>query len=281
MISTPADGQGASQRPERQTSASVFNIDTLLASPGPRWTGAVSPHFRLYVERSPRSPVYAVAMRDTLERAWGAVIDLLHVPVADTSPITVFITASRTRFPRLLPADAKGFTISTPTIGDLVILVDNDSVRMKVRHEIMHVVVRRAWGSSSPFAGWVNEGLAGYADGRCQATSMIAAGRDILHRFPELTVRDVADPSMAMFTRDRANAYVLSAALVAFVWETRGRDAIRDLWQAKDPDAALRQLGVMGDSVGDATRRWREWVAQRAGRDPQVDTAVFRRNDCG
>jgi len=281
IISTPAEGQGASQRPERKTSASVFDIDTLLASPGPRWTPAVSPHFHLYVERSPRSPVYAVAMRDTLEQAWAAAIQLIHTPVSDTPPVTVFITSSRTRFPHLLPPEAKGYTISTPTVGDLVILVDNDSVRARSRHEIMHVVVRRAWGSASPFAGWVNEGLAGYADGRCQATTMIAAGRDILHYLPKVTIREVTDPVMAMFTTDRANAYVLSAALVAFVWETGGRDAVRELWRARDPNVVTRQLESAGDSSSDATRRWREWVTHRAGSDPRIDTAAFHRNDCG
>jgi len=219
-------------------------------------------------------------MLDSLERAWTSAADLIASPVTNASPVTVLVTASRTRFARLLPPTAKGVTTSLPAVGDLVVLVHNDSVRPYARHEVMHVVARRAWGHGSPFTGWVNEGLATYADGHCQGSTIMAVGRDILRQWPEVTVAEVADPSAALFSTNRARAYVLSATLVAYVWETAGRDAVRALWQAKDPRAVLGIL-TTGTGGDDPTPRWREWINQRAGSQICLDSVAFQRDDCG
>jgi len=271
---------GAPSIARAQRPAPGPSIDTLLATAGPGWTNGTSEHFRVYVERSAFSSRYLIEMLDSLERAWTSAADLIASPVTNASPVTVLVTASRTRFARLLPPTAKGVTTSLPAVGDLVVLVHNDSVRPYARHEVMHVVARRAWGHGSPFTGWVNEGLATYADGHCQGSTIMAVGRDILRQWPEVTVAEVADPSAALFSTNRARAYVLSATLVAYVWETAGRDAVRALWQAKDPRAVLGIL-TTGTGGDDPTPRWREWINQRAGSQIGLDSVAFQRDDCG
>jgi len=89
---------------------------------------------------------------------------------------------------------------------------------------------------------------------------------------------DPADTTASL--TNRARAYVLSATLVAYVWETAGRDAVRALWQAKDPRAVLGIL-TTGTGGDDPTPRWREWINQRAGSQIGLDSVAFQRDDCG
>jgi hypothetical protein len=83
-----------------------LRLDTLLASPGPAWATSHSKHFAVYVERSQHLTT-AAEMLDSLEAAWQHAVTLLEVPVPDGPRVPVLVTASRTRFSRLLGPQGK------------------------------------------------------------------------------------------------------------------------------------------------------------------------------
>lgn len=255
--------------------ASELHLDTLLASAGPSWRLGQSKHFVVYVERDNRFAIRA-EMLDSLETAWQSAVALLGAPVADGPRIPVLVTASRTRFPRLLDAQGKGLTTRMPEGGEIIILIRNDSVRAHTRHEVMHVVSQRAWGWGSPARTWLVEGLATFADGRCQTTSITAVARDLFRATPSVTAQDVAQGFVSLWRADRARAYILAGTLVGSLWEGRGREGVRRLWQGVDTLTATSRL-----DANDPTAVWHGYVMRHAATARSLDTTAFRRLGCG
>jgi hypothetical protein len=215
-------------------------------------------------------------MVDSLEAAWQSAVTLLGAPVADGPRIPVLVTASRTRFARLLEAEGKGLTTRMPGRGEIVLLVRNDSVRAYTRHEVMHVVSQRAWGWGIPGRVWLVEGLATFADGRCQTTTITAVARDLLRETPSVTAEEVAREFLSLKRVDRARAYVLAGTLVGSLWEDRGREGVRRLWQGLDTVTAAPRF-----DAGGPTAVWHGYVMRHAASAPSLDTAAFRRLGCG
>lgn len=277
LLTTGVSALGAAQ-PAAQASLrpSALALDSLLSSPGPRWRRGQSDHFVVHVERQAR--LTPARMLDSLEAAWVHAVALLGAPVAVTPRIHVLVTASRTRFPRLLTPQAKGLATWMPNGGEVIILVANDSVRALTRHEVMHLVAQRAWRPAAPSRTWLSEGLATFADGQCQGTTIMAVGRDLLQVQPALTVDHVMTHFIELWQTDRGRAYVLAGTLAGFLWESRGRAYVQRVWQGEDLMHPPGAFPVSGDAL---TREWRAHVARAAGAAPGIDPAAFGRAACG
>jgi hypothetical protein len=116
----------AAQQPSRAEWVAALNIDTMRTSVGAPWSRHQSPHFLLYTEYA---GTRATHMLDSLEAAWAHATELIGYTPTDTARITVFVTASRTRFPLLLTPKNKGVRAWLPDGRDVIVLVVNDSVR--------------------------------------------------------------------------------------------------------------------------------------------------------
>lgn len=264
-------------QPPTALKPSALALDTLLRSPGPPWITGRSAHFVVHVEGS-RHAIAPRAILDSLEAAWVNAVGMLGESPASGPAIEVLVTASRTRFPRLLSPQAKGLTTQMPNGGEVIILVANDTVRAYARHEVMHAVSQRTWRPASLGMVWLVEGFATLADGKCQGTTTIAVARDLLHDRPTLSADDVTTHFVQMWETDRGSAYVLASSFVAFILDTRGRDGVRRLWQGTD---SLRQSPLVRGQPLDLTASWRAFVDRRAGQASGIDVASFRRFACG
>jgi len=252
------------------------DLDLLRQTDGPAWRRAESPHFILFREQ-PVTGVSVSATIDSLETAWTAAVTLLGQSVAQAPRAHVFITASRTRFAAFVPPWAKGLTTRLRTGEDVILLVHNDSVRAYTRHEVMHLVASRAWGPAR--AGvWLVEGLATFADGRCQSSTVVAVGRDLLAARPELRTQDVTEKFLDLMRTERGTAYVLAGSLVDYLWTARGRDGVRRLWIGRD---TLSDNAILPGVAGELTSAWRAHVARKAGTTPGLSKATFLRAACG
>ena len=265
----------AQEQPAPQLSPATMTLDTLLRTPGPAWLTREARHFRLYRER-PVSDTEVIALLDSLEEAWRHAEMLLDAHLPDTPRTTVLVTRSRTRFAGALPHVAKGLTTRLPG-GDVILLVQNDSVRAYTRHEVMHLVAPRAWGRREAPV-WLNEGLATFADGHCQRSTILAVGRDVLRARPGFTATALQRDFANMWPGDRYAAYVLAGTLVDYLWASRGRDGVRRLWQGAD---TLHEGNILPGAGGTLTREWRAHVSRAAGGTPGLDSAAFRRAGCG
>jgi hypothetical protein len=253
------------------------SIDTLLGTPGPGWITGRSPHFVLHLERPARG-TSVPAMLDSLETAWKRAIGLLGARVPDGVEAHVFVTASRTRFSGLLAPEARGVTTRLRRAGEIVILVRNDSVRAYVQHEVMHVASYAAWGPPPPKLVWLIEGLASFADGRCQNSTILAVGRDLLASRPGLTAEKVLDHFTDLWRSERANSYVFAGTLVDYLWASRGRTGVRRIWQGED---RVADVGPLPNAGGELTTAWRQYVGRAAGTTPGVDLNSLKSAGCG
>ena len=252
-------------------------LDTLRQTSGPGWRHGQSRHFVVYLEE----PVDATSLKattDSLESAWVASVTLLGQVVPELPLVYVFVTRSRTRFAGLVSPEAKGLTTRLRGGDDVIILVRNDSVRSYTRHEVMHLVSFRAWGSPGESGAWLAEGLATFADGRCQSSTVQAVSRDLLAARPMLRLHDVVDNFVPMWRTDRAVAYVLAGSLVDYLWFSRGRDGVRLLWTKRD---SLVDAGILPGAGGEQTAGWRRYVARAAAGAPTLSPEAFRRAGCG
>jgi hypothetical protein len=217
-------------------------------------------------------------MLDTLERAWQHAMELLGSPNLPGIQAHVFITGSRTRFPGLMTPEARGLTTRLPFAGEIVILVKNDSVRAYVQHEVMHVAATAAWGQSAPNMAWLAEGLAAFADGRCQTSTIRAVGRDLLASRQEVTAQAIMDHFTDLWRTERAASYVLAGTLVDYLWATRGRIGVRRLWQRQD---SLTDASILPGAVGALSAEWRAYVRRVSGQEPGIDLASLQCCGCG
>lgn len=270
-------GASASAQTATPLRPSALALDTLMRSPGGTWIAAHSEHFVVHLEQSLQGTT-PIQMLDSLEASWTHAVHMLGGAPAGGKPIHVLVTASRTRFPRLLSPHAKGLTTQMPQGGDIIILVMNDSVRALTRHEVMHVVAQRTWGPAVLGQAWLSEGLATLADGKCQGATTIAVARDLLRDHPTMTADDVTTHFVELWQSDRGRAYVLPSSFVGFLWDRLGRDGVRRLWQGAD---SLRQSPLLAGPFGDSTTSWRAYVVRAAGNVPGIDAASFRRFACG
>jgi hypothetical protein len=256
--------------------AEVVSLDSLLRTEGPTWRQARSRHFVLYTERGGRPPLAPAALLDSLEAAWRHAGALLGAPAADPSPVTVLVTRAAARFPRVLAPSSRGLTRRTGAGGDVIILVHNARVRAYTRHEVMHVVARRRWGP--PGAPWVDEGLATWADGRCQSATVLAVARDVLRAEPALTAAGLPArfaEGAGPFLAPRHRAYALAASLVGFVYDRGGPEALRALWR---DGASPGGRALPGDAT---TRAWRRYVERAAAGQPGLPAEALAARGCG
>lgn len=268
----------AAQAPSASERLAAWDVAAMRQSPGIPLRRVQSRHFQLYTEYD---EAHAVRMLDSLEAALAHAHALLGTAATAADTLTVFVTASRTRFPLLLSPTNKGVRVQANG-RDLIALVVNDSVRSYARHEVMHAVAFRVWGARRPPAKWMVEGLATFADGLCQGVPIAIVARDLLRQEPMLTVREVTEQFSRLAEVDRAKAYVLASSVIAFLWQTRGREGVQRVWQGTDSlgQPALAALGL-GNAGADLTPAWRSHTEQIAGAQPGVRADALRRHGCG
>ena len=265
-------GTLAAQAPPLTNAA--LGVDSLLASPGPAWLEARSAHFVVHFEPVALPPLAAGAFLDSLETAWATATTL----IGETPKLSGLVVGSAARFPRMLSPISKGLTFPEgPGHGATIILVHNDSVRAYARHEVMHVVSMSAWGRDS--LAWVAEGVATWADGRCQGTTTLAVARDALRAEPRLSVRGLTPTffeRVQLSQGERARVYAIAASFVAFTYARGGRAAVHDLWQKGLPPASSR---VFPADTLDAA--WRAWVERASAGQPSLTEGALARRGCG
>lgn len=259
----------------RRVPAESITPSALARSPGPAWSRDSSRRFSLYAERGDKPQYVPVHLLDSLEAAWQHATMLLGVTLPDRGRTPVFVTRRATRFPHLLDHSNKGVTIGAgPRHAAVIVLVHNDTVRLLARHEVMHLVATDAWGR--PSAGWISEGVAAWADGRCQEASVAAVARDLLRAEPTLRASTFMAEFPERARRDRASAYVLAGSLVAFVHARAGVVGVRQLWETGTVPTEGTIPGL--DAL---TPAWRAAVERMAGTAPGLAPARLARFGCG
>lgn len=118
------------------------------------------------------------------------------------------------------------------------------------RHELVHVYAR-AWGRPTPLLG---EGLAVWLSGDWQGKPVREAARAILDRW--IAVPDLVEPAAFRAADDRIS-YAVAGALVGWILETHGVEALRGLYGTRgDAEAFAQRLGINPELADGELRRW-------------------------
>lgn len=185
-------------------------------------------------------------------------------------PLHVFFVESREQMLRLTGARATG--LAQPSTGT-VVLVTNPEWRAFERHELMHVVVARAWGPAAAGNDWLVEGLAQAADARCGAWSNAQVVSGLARRSGWIPLADVLQ---RFREQDDLRAYLQAAAFTQFLLAEHGVEPVRRLWSG-----GTRLDSRVGlESLVEAEQRWKRMVA---GLTAPPDAALQRiaEHGCG
>jgi len=240
-----------------------------LEDPGFVWSQETAPGLRLhFLEHS-----YAWQHRDSLVRlAERAREHDLRILGADRfgETIDVLFLESRAQMDSLVGFPVTGFA-HRDSLG--VFLVTNPEWRAFERHELMHVLAHHLWGPAAQPSAWIEEGLAQFADGRCGGYSVHDVSRAIAGAKGAIQLDTLARRFREF---DDLTAYLQAASMTGWLYESRGRETVRQLWSS-----GLDVLARFGTSPSELTRAWRDWVEGSGTHVPAADVARIQRRGCG
>jgi hypothetical protein len=236
-------------RPTRPPSPAA---DRALALPGVRWVRRTTPNADLFVQAGSAAEQIIDGLPEAAEQAIAADRAWLGLP-ADGARVRLFFVGSREAMRPLVGWTPGGYAAVEEGTAFFVAAPE---VRPALRHEIMHLLSWRHWGT--PGGLWLSEGVATRAAGGCGGLTVdeVAA---VLLRERALPPLDTLRRAFDVRGRTGAAQYLAAASLVGYVEQAHGRAALRALWAG----GLRRAEAAIGTSPAALERGWRAAVARR------------------
>lgn len=187
---------------------------------------------------------------DEARSAVSRVVDTLRAP-GWTGPVRFVYVDSRETIKDVTGRPARG---SADAGGNAVLLVTDEEGGTPVHHEMVHVVSMRQWGTAHDPGGWIQEGVAEWAQGgHCGAVPHGRLDR-YLHRRGDGLPLDTLTYSFWEHS-DRITMPQVTT-LVQYIVDEHGFKALRGLWDGGI--GASKQ--VVGIDTKTLDAKWRDWV---------------------
>jgi hypothetical protein len=208
---------------------------------------------------TPRATIYAAA--SVPDRSVTPFVDSVEAVISDhlaflgaamVGKHRLFLVRSRDEIEPLTGSRAPGWS---ETGSGSAYFVVTDSVRIGLRHEVMHLLSWRLWGR--PAAYWMSEGLASASVPACGGIP-IGAVAPMFDRAGMLIPLETLRTNFTFSGDSGAVFYLQSADLVRFIDRTYGREKLRAMWSNGGLANARNTLGVDVDKL---ERSWRSSVA--------------------
>ncbi len=213
--------------------------------------------FRWVLRRTPSANVYVLAGSDAVpllprlavesERAITANLEWLGER-RTRERLSLFFVGSRDEQRPFTGTRSMGWSI---VAEGTAFFVANDSISPAIRHETMHLLSWRLWGT--PGGVWMSEGLATAAVGGCRDWSIDEIASS-LYRDRELATISILRRRFRTGGIQGAVHYLSAASLVLYIDAAFGREKLREMWRSGGLAASDRVLGV---STLELERRWR------------------------
>ena len=206
-----------------------------------------------------------------LEKEIGVSVD--HRP-------NVYVYDSQTDMARALSRRSESYDDRVLTLGvkvdddTLLLLGTHRDAKLTVAHELSHIIVGIA--THNPYTdlpGWLDEGLAMYAEGQLPSDNRKALERAI-DGDELLSVRSMTSYSGRAELVDLYYGEVYS--LVDFMLREHGRDKMRDLLSVFSEGARQEQalLRVYGFGLDELDARWRASLGLEPRESPEAQTSL-------
>ena len=243
---------------------------TVLRDTAFSWLTRRTEHFRIHVQPGTYAAGHLDRYVADAEEARENALRLLGE--REFRPrIDVFHLESRDQMRHITEFAVRGWTDPE---ARTVLLVRGTPSNQGERHEIAHVLSHNLWGHSHDWltTGWVSEGLATWAGGRCSGYTLdeIVA---YLDRRGELIPLDSLARRFRSF--DDLVAYLQAGSFVGWVREMHGLPAVRRLW-----DQGFDSLpAILGKDARAVDAEWRARLRSRYPA-PRVDWAPMKAQGC-
>jgi len=209
-----------------------------LALPGYHWVHRRTPHAEIYVRGGSSAEKIIASLPANVERAVTADLARLGVPFSGPR-LRLFFVGSRDEMRPLVGAMPGGHAATDEGAG---FLIGNDSIQPAMRHEIMHLLSWRLWGT--PSTAWFSEGLATSAAGKCGGKYSVHQVAAVLARENRLVPLDTLWKHFIYSAETGATYYIEGASLVEYIERRFGHDGLRALWPIGAYDDVDRRLGI-------------------------------------
>ncbi|MFL5468265.1 MAG: hypothetical protein ACJ8AE_00540 [Gemmatimonadaceae bacterium] len=189
-----------------------------------QWLSRKTEHATIYVAAGSAAEPQLGSLERGVEAAISANLAWLHERPRQLR-LRLFFVGSRNDMAPLTGATHGGTSF---TDEGTAFFVTNDSVRPALKHEIMHLLSWRLWGT--PRSMWMSEGVATAAVGPCRGyrLSALVAALDAAGRLLPL---DSLRHDFVVAGEVGAVHYLEAASLVTFIDSTYGRQRLRNVWR--------------------------------------------------
>jgi len=213
------------------------------------------------------SMLHAVAMPGMLE--------LIGEP-AYPHKIHIFAVENHARMKLLIGHEGNGQAFPE---HNTILCVFSEKTKAGGAHELMHVISNNRWGSV-PFQDriWLDEGLACYAEDKCYrdhkawAQDMHALSKGLRDSGRLIPLEQLTAGFTNWASVSTEISYPEAGSFVRFLYERYGREKLKTLWQAPQPD--MRR--VYGKSLAELEAEWGADLA-RADRGADESSKGTRR----
>ncbi|MES2523244.1 MAG: hypothetical protein V4617_11130 [Gemmatimonadota bacterium] len=187
-------------------------------------------------------------------------------------PLDAFLLRDRAD---ILALSGQRAASTADALGSTVLLARYGSMPGVMRHEIMHVLSINLWGVPPEPAAWVREGIATYAAGSCRGYGFHQLSASLATRGELVSVRQLLDE---FYRHSDLVTYLQSASIFQFLYETRGREYARAVWQS----GLAATLERDGRTVDGFEKEWRAAIASPEHHPDRVDWGRIKDgNGCG
>lgn len=266
-----------SPRAPREWPASVSQakIDSVFAAArdarartraGFRWSMRRSPHFVILSEPNTLSSADLDSITTAAERARAGDLALLGAR-GPAAPTNLYLVASRARMSDLIGLPVGGFGGG----GDAAQFVASPGELPPLRHELMHLLARTAWGQ--PWRRWVDEGIATSAPGSCDGYDLHELVNDLQRRREAVPIATMEED---YGTVSDLVTYVEGGSFAQFVAERFGKDALHDLWSR----GLAGLTGRTGMDAAALESAWQARIAEPRYQRRRVDWNAIRQHGC-
>ena len=229
-------------------------------------------NFRLFFRGNSYTAAHLPAVQAQLTSALARIYQVLQIP---TYPKGIYLLLVDSR------QELRELTDMSPGGGlalagyDAVFLVNNPARRLQARHEIFHLIASEVWGNTQ--SRLLNEGAAVYADNECWYENPLYSLNAYLLRTGQLLPMQQLITNFDLAAQQgEVVAYLQSAGIFKYLYETYGRAKMQQLWLAGFGSFAR----IYGFSLARLAREWRAFI-EKTPIPPQVDWAKVSREGCG
>ena len=140
----------------------------------------------------------------------------------------------------------------TDTNKGIIYFVDKDPFHLPLRHETMHALSWRLWGTPNSY--WLSEGLAVYASGGCGTYNLHALAQAIKKQGKLISFKSLGEN----FDFSALEPSLQAASMVKFIYENYGVVALKHIWK----NGVRNTAPGLNISAEELERRWRAHIEQ-------------------